>query len=90
MVTNLEKVLYDNVVGMAIQRLQAGPHLKRYESRGKFVSTICQGSAVHTRTACIMKMILAFLDIYKPFMKARSLPVLLIFSRGGWSISMTI
>ena len=40
MVQDLEEVQYDDVVQMAIQRLEAGLHLERYKSRREFVSII--------------------------------------------------
>jgi hypothetical protein len=71
MVGDLEKVQYDDVVETAIERLQAGPHLERYKSRNDFVRTICHEPAKQTLVACIMGIILAFLDIFRSCMKGR-------------------
>jgi len=93
MVTDLEKVLCDDVVETAIQRLQAGPHLQRYKRvQRQFCEYHSPGFnlAVQALTACIMGMISAFLDMYKSCMKGRKGARLLTFSRGGWSIFMTI
>ena len=71
MVGDLEKEQYDDVVETAIERLQAGPHLERYKSRREFVATICHEPVKPTLVACIMGIILAFLDIYRACMKGR-------------------
>ena len=71
MVQDLEEVQYDDVVQMAIQRFEAGLHLERYKSRREFVSIICRDPAAQTLTACIMGIVLAFLDMYRSCMKGK-------------------
>ena len=74
MIDDLEKRDYSTVVETAIDRLRAGLHLELSEPRRKFVCAICDRENPVIREhliACIMGMILAFIDMYTEYMKGK-------------------
>lgn len=74
MIEDLEKHDYSSVVETAIERLRSGLHLELSESRHKFVCAICDHENQALRehlVACIMGMVLAFIDLYKECMKGK-------------------
>ena len=71
MVEDLEKVDYQDLVDSAVQQLQSGLHLERYERRRQFVRVICDGAAKESLVACILEMVLAFLDMYRSHIKGK-------------------
>ena len=71
MVGDLEKVDYQNLIDSAVKQLQCGLHLELCPDRREFVRAICEGTAKEALTACILEMVMAFLDIYKLYMKGK-------------------
>jgi hypothetical protein len=67
---DLEKVDYSDVVEAAIKHLQSGVHLELSKLRSQFVRTICnhEKPTWEKVVACIMIMILAFIELYKACM----------------------
>ena len=61
----MEKVGYQDLVDSAVQQLQSGLHLERYGHQRQFVRVICDGAAKESLVACILEMVLAFLDMYR-------------------------
>ena len=74
LIKELEKQDYSVVVETAIERLRAGLHLELSEPRRAFVYAICNDEYPATRErleACIIGMVLAFIDLYKECMKGK-------------------
>lgn len=74
MIADLEKRDYSAVVEAAIDRLRAGLHLELSEPRHTFVCVICNHEKPAIREhliACIMGMVLAFIDMCKECMKGK-------------------
>lgn len=71
--SDLEEKDYTTVVEAAIERLLAGLHLELSEPRRLFVCAVCDPNKPirETLVACIMGMILAFIDLYKECMKGK-------------------
>ena len=74
--TDLEKKDYAAVVETAIERLLTGLHLELSEPRKVFVCAICDPIKPirESVVACIMGMVLAFIDLYRECMKGKNMP----------------
>ena len=74
MIEDLESVDYSTLVEAAIKRLPSGLHLELSEPRNRFVCAICDHDKPVLRehlVACVMGMVLAFIDLYKACMKGK-------------------
>ena len=71
--TDLEGEDYSAVVDSVIERLLSGLHLELSEPRKAFVSAICDPDKPirESLVACIMGMILSFIDLYRECMKGK-------------------
>ena len=69
--TDLEGEDYSTVVDSVIERLLSGLHLELSEPRKAFVSAICDPDKPirESLIACIMGIILSFIDLYRECMK---------------------
>lgn len=87
LVQNLEEIDYSNVVEAAIEQLQSGLHLELSEPRSHFVRTICDHEKPVRKkvVACIMSMILTFIDLYTTCMIGKRYAS---FQRSGWKTSL--
>ena len=67
---DLEKIDYSDIVEAAIEQLQSSTHLELSKPRTQFVRAICDHEKPirEKLVACIMSMILAFVDLYKACM----------------------
>ena len=71
MITDLEKESYTDIYQMCMEKIRVRIHLRRYDSRKKFVEGLDEDEVKEVFLKCVKRMIDKYLALFKLYMKGK-------------------